>query len=75
MGICVGCRAAVCSECATKIEGMNYCLRCLERATSKPTTVDDPRRELLRGIPLLAGSFALTILVFTFIGLLAASFR
>ncbi len=29
IGVCVQCRARVCSECATKVEGINYCVRCL----------------------------------------------
>jgi hypothetical protein len=29
IGICVECRRRVCSECATKVDGINYCVRCL----------------------------------------------
>jgi hypothetical protein len=29
IGICVRCRRRVCSECATKVEGINYCVTCL----------------------------------------------
>ncbi len=29
IGICVQCRTRVCSECATKVEGINYCVSCL----------------------------------------------
>jgi hypothetical protein len=29
IGVCVQCRTRVCSECATKVEGINYCVRCL----------------------------------------------
>ncbi len=32
IGICVKCRKYVCVECATKIEGVNYCADCLPRA-------------------------------------------
>jgi len=29
IGICVECRARVCSECVTKVDGINYCVACL----------------------------------------------
>ncbi|HET6339584.1 MAG TPA: hypothetical protein VFG30_40515 [Polyangiales bacterium] len=29
IGVCVRCRTRVCSECATKVEGINYCVACL----------------------------------------------
>lgn len=29
IGLCVACRRRVCGECATKIEGINYCVSCL----------------------------------------------
>ncbi len=29
IGLCVTCRRRVCGECATKIEGINYCVSCL----------------------------------------------
>lgn len=29
IGICVQCRRRVCSECSTKVEGINYCVTCL----------------------------------------------
>ena len=29
IGICVECRARVCSECVTKVDGINYCVSCL----------------------------------------------
>jgi B-box zinc finger len=29
IGICVRCRTRVCSECATKVDGINYCVACL----------------------------------------------
>jgi hypothetical protein len=31
IGICVECRRRVCSECATKVDGINYCVGCLGR--------------------------------------------
>jgi len=29
IGICVKCRTRVCSECVTKVDGINYCVSCL----------------------------------------------
>lgn len=29
IGICVECRSRVCSECVTKVDGINYCVSCL----------------------------------------------
>lgn len=29
LGICIQCRSQVCSECVTKVDGINYCVRCL----------------------------------------------
>jgi hypothetical protein len=29
IGVCVTCRTRVCSECSTKVGGINYCVRCL----------------------------------------------
>ena len=30
IGVCVECRTRVCSECSTKVDGINYCVRCLQ---------------------------------------------
>lgn len=29
IGICVECRTRICSECVTKVDGINYCVGCL----------------------------------------------
>lgn len=29
IGLCVECRQRVCGECATKVDGINYCVSCL----------------------------------------------
>lgn len=28
IGICIECRAQICSECVTKVDGINYCVAC-----------------------------------------------
>lgn len=40
LGVCVACRSRVCAECTTKVEGINYCVRCLAqraRSEARPT--------------------------------------
>jgi hypothetical protein len=32
IGVCVVCRIRVCSECATKVDGINHCVDCLAKA-------------------------------------------
>lgn len=77
IGICVGCRSVVCVECSTKIDRMNYCIRCLESAAApeREKTQDNPRTDTLAGIPLLLGSFAVTAALFTLMGFLLALVR
>jgi hypothetical protein len=29
LGVCVRCRKRVCSECSTKVDGVNHCVTCL----------------------------------------------
>lgn len=29
LGVCVRCRTRVCTECVTKVDGINYCVTCL----------------------------------------------
>jgi hypothetical protein len=77
IGICVGCRSVVCVECSTKIDRMNYCIRCLQSAqipgASRET--ENPERDTVMGIPLLIGSFLLAIVVFAALGYLLALVR
>ena len=75
IGICVGCRSVVCVECSTKIDRMNYCIRCLQAAAPVERSRDDPRADTVAGIPLLIGSFALTAALFAVLGLLLAIVR
>jgi hypothetical protein len=76
IGICVNCRATVCVECSTKIDRMNYCIRCLQAATSnRAVDVVNPAREALLGIPLLFLSLAGTVGVFAALGFLLALLR
>jgi hypothetical protein len=29
IGVCIKCRSRICSECVTKVDGINYCVTCL----------------------------------------------
>ncbi len=35
IGICIKCRARICSECVTQIEGVNHCVSCFGTAGAK----------------------------------------
>ncbi|AKF05762.1 hypothetical protein [Sandaracinus amylolyticus] len=37
IGVCVKCRARVCAECSTKIEGVNHCVECLATLAGNAT--------------------------------------
>ncbi len=48
VGICVRCREPMCSECVTKIDGINHCRSCLEAlvAARKEVASVRPRARL-----------------------------
>lgn len=76
VGICVSCRSTVCVECSTKIDRMNYCMRCLQSAAPDRTAgAVDPVLERMLGIPLLIASFLGTIGVFAALGFVLALLR
>jgi hypothetical protein len=76
VGICVSCRSTVCVECSTKIDRMNYCIRCLQSAApDRSADAVNPARERLLGVPLLLASFIGTAGVFAAFGFLLALLR
>ena len=76
VGICVSCRSVVCVECSTKIDRMNYCMRCLRSATAAvETRQENPRADAGLGVPLLIGSFVMAAGVFAVLGFLIAVLR
>ena len=77
VGICVSCRSVVCVECATKVDRMNYCMRCLQSAAqpAREARRDDPAMEKLLGVPLLFVSFLVAAGIFAAMGLLLAMLR
>ncbi len=44
IGICVECRARVCSECVTKVDGINYCVSCLSTLADRGARKDSAER-------------------------------
>ena len=53
--ICVDCRRSICQECATRWDGINYCISCLR----KKRGVTAKRRPFLAYVPVIAGSGAM----------------
>jgi hypothetical protein len=39
LGVCVACRARVCAECVTKVDGVNHCAACLAARAAADTPV------------------------------------
>ena len=59
LGVCVACRARVCAECTTKVEGINYCVRCLAERAQEAEGPSAPA--LSRGMRSLAWSALLWV--------------
>ena len=36
IGVCIRCRAVICAECCTKVEGINHCHVCLKELATRP---------------------------------------
>ena len=61
IGICVKCRTRVCSECVTKVDGINYCVGCLSQLAEAGT--ERQRREARPTSPALAAFSAFGLFV------------
>ena len=76
VGICVSCRSVVCVECSTKIDRMNYCIRCLQAASQPARAAEEnPRASVVWGIPVLLLAFLGTAVVFAGLGFVLALLR
>ncbi|MCC6742045.1 MAG: hypothetical protein IT452_23695 [Planctomycetia bacterium] len=63
IGMCVRCRSAICADCTTKVQGINHCLKCLERRVAPSDT--SVRRPAASTTPAgIAASFAFFALAF-----------
>jgi hypothetical protein len=67
IGVCVRCRTRVCSECVTKVEGINYCVSCLAVLADRGASVESRRS---RPWSLSAASLS-AVVYFVFLCLLA----
>jgi hypothetical protein len=77
VGICVSCRAVVCVECSTRVDRMNYCIRCL-RAVAPLNGAAKPEKraaDRVLAIPLTLAAFAASTAVFAALGYLLALLR
>ena len=61
IGICMRCRAVICAECSTRLEGINYCHACL-KALGRKTDSSGGRFASLMAAVLILGA---TWLLFT----------
>lgn len=58
IGVCVRCRRRVCSECTTKLDGINHCVRCfaeLAEEHARPKDAAASSSEWARMLSLGAG--------------------
>ena len=66
IGICVECRTRVCSECVTKVDGINYCVTCLRRLAAHEQQTTDraerPTSEVLAAFAAFGFFVVLTLL-------------
>ncbi len=71
IGICVECRGRVCSECVTKIDGINYCVSCLAALADRGARRDTAeRRPTPRALAYLSASVLLVIVTLMTWGML-----
>ena len=67
IGMCVKCRAPVCPDCTTKVQGINHCLACLQlRVKPTDTSIRRPARSATPAG--LAAAFVFFVLVFALLG-------
>lgn len=72
----MGCRTVVCVECSTKVDRMNYCIRCLQAAAPQQQREEqNPRREAWLGFPTLIVAFFLSVLAFVSLGWMLSLLR
>ena len=66
VGICIDCRVQVCGECVTKVDGINFCVRCYELKADEGVVREAKQmRSASRGLAWLAFSlsFGLAVLL------------
>lgn len=66
LGVCVRCHQLVCVECVTRVDGINFCVRCLEAISARRSAPAPARTSRLQeavSTVLLTGLLALSIWV------------
>ena len=74
IGICVECRARICSECVTKVDGINYCVSCYARLADRGARrAREDGKPIPRWVALLAAAALLGLATLMTWGLLEAA--
>jgi hypothetical protein len=69
--VCVRCRTRVCSECATKVDGINYCVACLAGlAVDSGARAAESRKAGLAGATAALYFVTLSVLLWGFLELM-----
>jgi hypothetical protein len=75
IGICVQCRTRVCSECVTKVDGINYCVSCLAKLAGEGKRADRESSQASEGwIAVMAAGGLILLLVLLMWGMVEATF-
>jgi len=68
IGVCIHCRKVVCASCTTRLQGRNFCVRCLQ-ARAVDSNDDIGTSSVAEGVGmLLAGALSALLLVGAFTG-------
>jgi hypothetical protein len=63
MGVCVRCRTSICSECVTKVDGINYCVACLSHLADEDHRPSRPAVSRSSGLPSAVLLFVVLVLL------------
>lgn len=74
LGICVSCRAQVCSECVTKVDGINYCVKCLAAMARGDENLSSTSTQMVAPLTWALVVTAGSILALMLWGMLAVAF-
>lgn len=63
LGICVHCKRLVCSECSTRIDGVNHCASCLDERAVVGSQTDAEGGPTFDRVLLVAGGGMFVVIV------------
>jgi hypothetical protein len=63
LGICVHCKRLVCSECSTRIDGVNHCVSCLDERAGADARSDTEGGPAFDRVLLVGGAVAFVAIV------------